>query len=78
MTAPRTFDIRVWIEGEDAWPAAHRFLVDVQELAKKHHSVQVRWVCERRDRQGRPRIRIHQPPRLDHDAGTDRQEGERP
>jgi hypothetical protein len=65
---PRTFDVRLWVTVDDP-SALEAFFADVVELAERHHpGIEPRWVCERRDRQGRPRIarpRIHPPPRFD-------------
>jgi hypothetical protein len=59
MSEPRTFDLRLWVTAErgEAGPVLERFLADVRELAEQHPQVEPRWITERRDRRGRPRIR---------------------
>jgi hypothetical protein len=62
----RTFDLRLWVTVDPPGPALAAFFAAVRELAEAHPGVEVRWIGERRDRQGGPRVRIHVPPR-----GTD-------
>jgi hypothetical protein len=75
LPEPKTFDVRLWVSADPPWPAVEVLLEAVRELAEGFPGIEARWVCERRDRQGRPRIRIHPPPRLTNDAGSGRQEG---
>jgi hypothetical protein len=77
---PRTFDLRLWVTVDPS--ALEAFFDDVLDLARYHPGIEPRWICERRDRQGRPRIarpRVHVPPRFDdrtdNDAADERREG---
>jgi hypothetical protein len=67
---PRTFDLRLWVDLDRPGPALERFFAAVRELALEHDGIEPRWIAERRDRHGRPRV--HLPPRFDNDndAGT--------
>jgi hypothetical protein len=55
----RTFDVRVWVvaDDRDAWRAAYAFMRAARWMALAHPDVSVRWVCERKNRDGSPRIR---------------------
>src|SRR5262249_32143658 len=73
VSAPvRTFDLRLWVTADPPGPALEAFFTAVRELADQHDGLDVRWVCERRDRFGRPRVRIHVP---ECDLGDDDGEG---
>jgi hypothetical protein len=53
----RTVDLRLWLTGDEPWPALNAFLEDVRRLAEERHpDVSVRWVQERRYANGRPRF----------------------
>jgi hypothetical protein len=57
----RTWDLRVWTTLDRPGPALARFFAEARELAKAHPGIEVKWLNERVDRQGRPRVRP--PPR---------------
>jgi hypothetical protein len=61
----RTYDLRLWLTVDRPGPALARFFAAVRELAEAHPGIEVRWIGERRDRHGAPRVRIHVPPRDD-------------
>ena len=70
---PFTFDLRLWIDAPSAADArrlAVAFMAEARELAEAHPHVDVRWTAERRDRHGRPRIRIHPPPHVERGDGS--------
>jgi hypothetical protein len=73
---PRTFDLRLRVTADPPGPALEAFFADVVELAERHPGIKPRWTNERRDRRGRPRVRIHPPPRLD--DHNDHGDGEAP
>lgn len=57
----RTFDLRLWVDLERPGPALERFFAEVRELAEAHPGIEVRWITERRDRHGHPRVRLYPP-----------------
>jgi hypothetical protein len=72
---PRTFDLRLWVVGDRPWQAVAGFFEEVVELAEAHPGIEPRWYCERRDRQGRPRIRVWPPPpRLENNDASEERE----
>jgi hypothetical protein len=70
VSEPRTFDVRLWVTVDPPGPALAAFFADVRQLAERHDGIEVRWIGERRDRHGRPRVRVHPPPRFG-DAGDE-------
>jgi hypothetical protein len=64
----RTYDVRVWLADRTPPPDLDGFVRAVREVAVGFDGISVRWVCERRWRNGQPRIRIHPPPRRLGDA----------
>jgi hypothetical protein len=68
MTSIRTFDVRLWIDDDLPFDAVLAFFDEVRELAEQHDGIDVRWVTERRDRHGNPRVRVYPSPRFDDGA----------
>ena len=71
MSTPplRTYDIRVWTPADLPRPAVFAFFLAVRKLALDHDGIDVRWVDERFDREGGPRIRrVHPPPEDDEES----------
>jgi hypothetical protein len=73
VTTPiRTYDIRLWVDDGLQFADVWRFYAAVRELAGDYDGIDVRWLTQRRDRRGGPRIRVHPPvnSNLDADDGT--------
>jgi hypothetical protein len=66
---PKTYDVRLWIDDGVEFAVVWAFFEEVRELADTYfEGIEARWICERRDRHGRPRIRVYPPSR---DLGGD-------
>ena len=61
----RTYDLRLWVTVDPPGPALAAFFAEVRELAEAHPGIEVRWIGERRDRLGGPRVRMQLPSRDD-------------
>jgi hypothetical protein len=65
MSEPRVFDLRLWVTVDSPGRTLAAFFAEVRELAEAHPGIEVRWIGERRDRQGGPRARMQLPSRDD-------------
>jgi hypothetical protein len=61
----RTYDLRLWVTVDPPGPALAAFFAEVRELVEAHPGIEVRWIGERRDLQGGPRMRVDLSPRDD-------------